>query len=178
RVKEEKEAGQITFFLMTMSKWSGIKNDLVYCLKKTDEAGLGNPIGRMIRTTLGRIYSGMEPSSAFGLLENEVYGEEMRYLVKNIRFSAEKGGSLQDLFKGMEEQYFKIDEECFKRKISTLRDRLAVYMTILMVMASGIWFIGGNPAARQFYTGTFQGNMLLLGFVVLFAASVAFVLGK
>lgn len=178
RFREDRETRQITFFLLTMAKWSGVKNDLIYCLKKADETKLRNPMGKMIKTTLGRIYSGMDSVTALALLEDEVYGEELRYLVKNIKFSAEKGGNLQKLFKGMEEQYFKIDEELFKRRISTLRDRMTVYMTIFVVIAMGILFIGKNPAVRQFYIGTSQGNMLLALFILLFIAAVLLILRK
>lgn len=178
RYMEDREIKQITFFLMTMAKWSGIKNDLVYCLRKTDEINMKNPLGKMVRTTLGRIYSGMDTVSAMELLEEETYGEDMRYLVKNIRFSAEKGGNLQKLFTGMEQQYFKIDEEYFKRRISTLRDRAAVYITIIMVVAAGIWFIGGNPVARQFYMDTLFGNLLLGLFSLVFVLAIVFVLRK
>ncbi|MDX1357382.1 MAG: hypothetical protein R3232_00985 [Clostridia bacterium] len=106
---EDREMKQITFFLMTMAKWSSVKNDLVYCLKKTDEAEMKKPVGSMIKTTLGRIYGGMVPAAAIGLAEKEAQSEDMRYLIKNIKFAAEKGGNLQLLFKGMEEQYFRID---------------------------------------------------------------------
>jgi Flp pilus assembly protein TadB len=169
---EDKEIKQITFFLMTMAKWSGVKNDLVYCLKKIGEIGMKKPLGPMVRTTLGRIYGGMTPSAAIGLLEKESRSDDLRYLVKNIRFAADKGGNLQKLFKGMEEQYFKIDEEYFKRKISTLRDRTAVYMTIFMVIGIGIWFIGSNPAAGTFYLNTLTGNLLLAAFVLVFVAGI------
>jgi len=172
KYREDREMKQITFFLMTMAKWSGVKNDLVYCLKKTDEIKMKKPLGSMVGTAIGRIYGGMAPASAFELLEKESSSEDLRYLVKNIRFAAEKGGNLQKLFKGMEEQYFKIDEEYFKRKISTLRDRVAVYITIFMVIATGIWFIGSNPAAGTFYLNTLNGNLLLMVFVLVFGAGI------
>lgn len=172
RYWKDREMKQITFFLMTMSKWSSVKNDLVYCLKKTGETNIKKPLGAMVGTTLGRIYGGMTPVSAFRLLEKEARSEDFRYLVKNVRFAAEKGGNLQKLFKGMEEQYFKIDEEFFKRRISTLRDRIAVYFTIALVVGTGIWFISSNAAARTFYMNTFNGNLLLLSFVLVFGAGI------
>lgn len=169
---EDREMKQITFFLMTMAKWGSVKNDLVYCLKKADETRMKKPLGAMVNTTLGRIYGGMTPTDAFGLLEEESRSEDLRYLVKNIRFAAEKGGSLRNLFKGMEEQYFKIDEEFFKRRISTLRDRMAVYFTIFAVAGTGIWYIGNNPVARTFYMRSLNGNIMLVLFVLVFGAGI------
>lgn len=172
RYWEDREMKQITFFLMTMAKWSSVKNDLVYCLKKTSESNIKKPLGTMVTTTLGRIYGGMTPGTAFGLLEEEARSEDFQYMIKNIRFAAEKGGNLQKLFKSMEEQYFKIDEEFFKRKISTLRDRIAVYITIFMVIGTGIWFIGNNLVASTFYLKTLNGNLLLMVFVLVFGAGI------
>lgn len=172
RYWEDKEMKQITFFLMTMAKWSSVKNDLVYCLKKTNESNMKKPLGTMINITLGRIYGGMTPAAAISLLEKESRSEDFQYMIKNIRFAAEKGGNLQKLFKSMEEQYFKIDEEFYKRKISTLRDRIAVYITILLVIGTGIWFIGSNPVAGTFYLRTLNGNMLLVAFVLVFSAGI------
>lgn len=169
---EDREMKQITFFLMTMAKWASVKNDLVYCLKKADETSMKKPLGVMVNTTLGRIYGGMAPTAAFGLLEKESRSEDLRYLIKNIRFAAEKGGSLRNLFKGMEEQYFKIDEEFFKRRISTLRDRMAVYFTIFAVAGTGIWFIVSNPIARTFYLSSFKGNLMLMMFVLVFGTGI------
>ncbi|MCD6322291.1 MAG: type II secretion system F family protein [Clostridiales bacterium] len=172
RYWEDREMKQITFFLMTMAKWSSVKNDLVYCLKKTSESNIRKPLGTMVTITLGRIYGGMTPGAAFSLLEEEARSEDFQYMIKNIRFAAEKGGNLQKLFKSMEEQYFKIDEEFFKRKISTLRDRIAVYVTIFMVIGTGIWFIGNNSVAGTFYLRTLNGNMLLMAFVLVFGAGI------
>lgn len=169
---EKRETGQITDFLTGMAKWSCVKNDLVYCLDKTHKNGLKGPLGKLIENALIRIYSGMDVVSAIGLMEREAACDDMRYIARNIGFAAEKGGDLKKLFKGMEEQFFMMEEEYFKRRISTLRDRGAAYMMMAMVMAAAIWFIGGNPAAREFYMGTTDGRLLILVFSLVFGAAV------
>ncbi len=178
RARQGREAGQITYFLMTMAKWSAVRNDMVFCLRKTVEAGLEKPVGTLIERTLGRINGGMDIIKAFSLLEKESSSEDMRYLSRSIRFSAEKGGNLQKLFTGMEQQYFRIDEETFKRKISTVRDRGAVYLTVMIVIATAFWFMFSNPTAGEFYLSTEFGNYLLMAFSAVFAAALMFMAGR
>jgi Flp pilus assembly protein TadB len=169
---EKRETGQITNFLTGMAKWSCVKNDLVYCLDKTCKNGLKGPLGKITENALIRIYSGMDVVAALGLMEKEAASADMRYIARNIGFAAEKGGNLKKLFKGMEEQFFMLEEEYFKRKISTFRDRGAAYLMMAMVLAAAIWFVGGNPVAREFYIGTPEGRILILVFSLVFGAAV------
>ncbi|MBN1622995.1 MAG: hypothetical protein JXN10_02785 [Clostridia bacterium] len=178
RARQSREAGQITYFLMTMSKWSAVRNDMVFCLKKTTEAGIEKPVGVLLERTLGRINGGMDIIRAFSLLEEESSSEDLRYLSRSIRFAAEKGGNLQKLFTGMEQQYFRIDEETFKRKISTVRDRGAVYLTVIIVIATAFWFLLSNPTAGEFYLYTSFGNYLLMAFSAVFATALIFMTGR
>ncbi len=172
RMIKDRERKQITFFIMTMSKWSSIKNDLIYCLKKTSESKMKKPMGAIVENVIGRIYSGMTPKNAIELMEKEARSDDLKYLASNIRFAAEKGGNLSQLFKSMEEQYFRVDEEYYKRKISTLRDRIVVYMTILIVAIGGTWYVTQNVAARDFYLTTTNGNLFLMIFTLIFGAGV------
>lgn len=178
RARQNKESCQITYFLMTMSKWSAVRNDMVFCLRKTSEAGIERPLGTLVDRTLGRINGGMDIIKAFSILEKESSSEDMRYLSRSIRFAAEKGGNLHKLFTGMEQQYFRIDEETFKRKISTVRDRGAVYITVIIVIATAFWFLLNNPTAGEFYLNTSFGNSLLLVFSAVFAAALLFMTGR
>lgn len=178
RFMEKRETSQITYFLMNMAKWSCVKNDLVYCLDKTNSSGIRGPMGKLVKNALGRIYTGMDISAAIQLMETEALSEDMRYLARNIRFAAEKGGDLRKLFKGMEEQFFMIDEEYFKRKISTLRDRMAVYLMMIMVLVAAIWFIASNPVAQEFYTGNAIGQIILVCISIIFGGAVVFVPGR
>ena len=169
---QNKENGQITQLLMNMTKWSAIRNDIVFCLRKTHEAGIGKPLGTLIKHTLLRINRGMDIVNAIKLLEKESKSEDMRYLSKNIGFVASKGGNLHKLFGSMEQQFFKIEEELYKRKISTVRDRTAVYATVLLVSATAVWFLVSNQSACDFYINTDLGNYFLLLFSVIFSISV------
>lgn len=176
--KADKEAGQITYFLMTMAKWSAVRNDMVFCLRKTVEAGMEKPIGTLTEKTLGRIQGGMDIGKAFSLLERESHSEDLRYLSRSIGFASEKGGNLQNLFTGMEKQYFRIDEEIFRRKISTVRDRSAVYITVLSVIVTAFWFLLKNPTAGEFYLETALGNYIMIAFSVVFAGALLFMVRR
>lgn len=86
----------------------------------------------------------------------------------NIRYAYEKGGSLYSIFKNMENQFFKIDEENFKRKINTSQDKYAVYISIGLVMATFYILIINNGNFKDYYLNTSSGMLLLGLFALLF----------
>lgn len=172
RMQGQREKSQITSLLTSMAKWSSVRNDIVYCLGKTIETGIENPAGTLIAKAMGRINGGMDIIMAIRHMESECKSEDMKYMFRNIRFAAEKGGNLRKLFTSMEKQFFMMDEEFFRRKISTSRDRTAVYATVLMVIASAVWFLAKNPTAGEFYINTGFGNSLLLIFSIVFSVAL------
>jgi|GEM_PF-575684 len=178
KAKERREASQLVYFLMSMSKWSAVRNDIVFCLGKTSETSIGKPLDKLISGTLSRIQGGMDVIRAFQVMEQESRSQDLRYLVRNIRFAAERGGNLHRLFTGLERQYFRIDEEIFKRKISTARDRATVYITLIVVAVASIWFLSSNPSAKEFYMNTEIGNIILMLFSLVFSSAMLFMTGR
>jgi Flp pilus assembly protein TadB len=172
RMRKQQEKAQITRLLTSMAKSSLVRNDMVYCFGKTLETGIEKPTHTLIEKAVGRINGGMDIILAIRHIESECKSEEMKYMFRNIRFAAEKGGNLRNLFTSMEKQFFMIDEEFFKRKISTSRDRTAVYFTVLMVIASAVWFLVKNSTAGEFYIHTGFGNSLLLIFSIAFSLAL------
>ncbi|MFO7636804.1 MAG: type II secretion system F family protein [Clostridia bacterium] len=166
--RAEREQKQIVSLLMLLSRWSCVKNDLMFCLQKAAEAGLKKPLGETVGNAVARIRGGMETEEAMGLMENESLGEDFRYVVKNIRIAALKGGDISHLFQNLEEQFFRISEETYKRKISTFRDRVFVYVVILLVLWVGFVLVAQNPSASQFYLGTPIGKNLAGAFGMVF----------
>lgn len=166
----EKEQKQIVALLMVLSKWSCVKNDLVFCLRKAERAGLKKPVQGMLSRGMVRIDRGMDISRAIHMMEEESRGEDMRYMIRNIRFSGEKGGNIAGIFRQMEEQFFRMNEESYKRKISTFRDRMFVHFSMLMVLWVGFHLVSQNPSASVFYLETSLGNVLVGIFALLFLA--------
>jgi len=168
----KKEQQGITSLLMVLTKWSSVRNDVVYCLQKTDETKLSEPIGGYIREMCIRLEKGMSVSEALTACEENALSEELRYVLINIRYAYEKGGSLYRIFKSLENQFFKIDEENFKRKINTLSDKYAVYLSIVMVMATFYMVVLNKGQSGQYYLKTETGMLLLGVFALLFFAGM------
>jgi Flp pilus assembly protein TadB len=174
----EKEQQQVTELVMILSKWSLVKNDLIYCIRKACESDLKNPIKRLLHDTYIRISSGMSMEKALLQLEEDAFGDNLKYLVKNIKFSAKKGGDLSTLFKNTEEQYFKIDEELFKRKISSYRDQITIYLVMIMVLVIALWFITRDASVYAFYVKTILGQNLIGLFCVMYCGGVILTVKK
>ncbi len=178
KYQTNKEQQQVTSLVMVLSKWSLLKNDLIYCLKKASYSDLKNPVKAKIQTAYLRINTGMAIDQALNLLEEEAFGENLKYLVKNIRFSAKKGGDLSALFKSTEEQYFAIDEELFKRKISSFRDQITIYCLMLFVIVMAVWFISNDSRVMAFYFGTGMGQNFIGLFCLMYALATLLVVKK
>lgn len=163
-----KEKEGITSLLMVLTKWSAVRNDAVYCLQKTDETKLSKPIGGYIQDICIRLEKGMSVSEALIACEKTALSEELRYVLINIRYAYEKGGSLYRIFKSLENQFFKIDEENFKRRINTASDKYAVYISIIMVMATFYMVVLNKGQSSRFYLNTDTGMILLGVFAGLF----------
>lgn len=163
-----KEKEGITGLLMILTKWSAVKNDAVYCLQKANQAQLGKPIGGYINDACIRLEKGMSVPEALCVCEENALSGELRYVIMNIRYAYEKGGSLYSIFKNMENQFFKIDEENFKRKINTSQDKYAVYISIGLVMATFYILILNNGNFKDYYLNTNSGMLLLGLFALLF----------
>jgi hypothetical protein len=163
-----KEQKSIVDLLLLLSKWSAVKNDVVFCLNKADRSNLKQPLKRLIYDACNRISKGMGVSDALSIFEKEAQSEELRYVMMNIRYAYEKGGDLYSIFKSMENQFFKLDEEIYRRKISTSKDRYAVYATILLVLVTFYYFVFKNESVRSFYMSTDSGKLYLALFAFLF----------
>jgi len=174
----EKEQKQVTMLVALLSKWSLVKNDLIFCIKKVGESDIKNPIRKLMSETYIRINSGMSTEKALHQLEKEAFGDNLKYLVKNIKFSAKKGGNLVTLFKNAEEQYFKIDEELFKRKISSYRDQITIYVVMVFVLLIGVWFISRDSSVYMFYLQTSLGQNLIGVFCVMYCLGVVLTVKK
>jgi Flp pilus assembly protein TadB len=88
----KKEQQGITSLLMVLTKWSSVRNDVVYCLQKTDETKLSEPIGGYIKEMCIRLEKGMSVSEALSACQENALSEELRYVLINIRYAYEKGG--------------------------------------------------------------------------------------
>ena len=119
-----------------------------------------------------RLEKGMSVSEALTACQENALSEELRYVLINIRYAYEKGGSLYRIFKSLENQFFKIDEENFKRKINTLSDKYAVYLSIVMVMATFYMVVLNKGQSGQYYLKTETGMLLLGVFALLFFAGM------
>ncbi len=171
-VQKQKEQKNITGLLMILTKWSAVKNDAVYCLQKATKSQLASPIAGYVYDICLRLESGMGVSETLKMSEERVLSEELRYVFQNIRYAYEKGGSLYSIFKNLEGQFFKIDEETYKRKISTANDIYSLYSSVALVVASFIIIVINNPYSKNYYLNSERGIFILGLFSLLFFLGV------
>jgi hypothetical protein len=69
----------------------------------------------------------------------------------------------------LEKQFYKIDEEYNRRKISTYKDRLLIYFIMFAVIVIAYFFINLTPQIGDFYLRTLEGKLLLMVFSGMYA---------
>ncbi len=61
----------------------------------------------------------------------------------------------------MEDQFYRMEEEYNRRRISTLRDRITIYILMFAVLFICYGFLKINPDVEAFYLETFKGRLLI-----------------
>jgi hypothetical protein len=72
----------------------------------------------------------------------------------------------------LEEQFYKMEEEYNRRRISTYADRLLILFVMLAVLFTAYFFITFNPRVKAFYFQSMEGKVLLALFTMLYSAGL------
>lgn len=156
-------------FISILNRWCAVKEDIFYAFERSAESGLGEPLRTFIRDMVIQVNRGIEPAEALDILQLKVDSPQFRDFITNIKQNIRHRGDIRKLLTNLEDQYYKIEEEYNRRRISTYRDRLTIYLVMLGVLAVGYYFFKINPDVRSYYLGTLSGKTLLTAFCLLYA---------
>ncbi|MEM1724713.1 MAG: type II secretion system F family protein, partial [Thermoplasmata archaeon] len=161
-------------FISVLSRWCTVKNDIFFAFEKA--AGMGNFIGEPLKTYIfdmvSQIKYGVEPDEALDILSFKVDNPQFKDFIVNIKQNIKHRGDTQKLLSGLEEQYFRLNEEFHRRRISTFRDRVVLYFITLFVPVISYAFITSNDKIFHFYTTEPLGKALLSLFCIMYACGV------
>lgn len=161
-------------FISVLSRWCSVKNDIFFAFEKA--AGMGSFIGEPLRTYIldmvSQIKYGVDPDEALDILSLKVDNPQFKDFIINIKQNIKHRGDTQKLLSGLEEQYFRLNEEFHRRKISTFRDRVFLYFITLFVPIISYAFITSSDKIFHFYTNDPLGKFLLSLFCIMYACGV------
>jgi len=169
KYNSEKIRRQLAGFISVLNRWCAVKEDIFYAFEKSVESGIGEPLKTFIKDMVIQVNCGIEPLEALDMLQMKVDNAQFRDFLVNIKQNIRHRGDIRKLLSNLEGQFYKIEEEYNRRKISTYKDRLLIYFIMFSVLFIGYFFLKSSPKVEGFYLRTFTGKSLLTFFCLLYA---------
>lgn len=168
RYNSEKVRRKLAEFISVLNRWCAVKEDIFYAFERSIESGLGEPLKTFIRDMTIQVKCGIEPADALDILQMKVDNEQFRDFIINIKQNVKFRGNITKLLSNMESQFYKLEEEYNRRKISTYKDRLLIFVLMFSVLVIGYFFLKFNQRVQDYYLGTLGGKTLLAFFCLIF----------
>lgn len=169
RYNSETVRKKLSEYISVLNRWCSVKEDIMYAFEKSLSSNIGEPLQTFIRDMVIQVNRGMDPSEALDLLQKKVDNPQFRDFVINIKLSLRHRGDMIKLLSNLESQFYRIDEEYNRRRISTYRDRMLIYFIMFAVLAAAYFFISFTPQVGNFYLHTMEGKLLLMVFSGMYA---------
>jgi len=174
RYNSEKVRRMLANFVSVLNRWCAVKEDIFYAFEKSLGSGIGEPLKTYVRDMVIQVKKGLDPQEALDLLGMKVDSAQFHDFIVNVAQNIRHRGDIRRLLSNLEDEFYMLEEEYSRRKISTYRDRLLIYACMLSVLVFSYLFFRFNPAAMAFYLETEPGRLLLVLFT--FVYCIAFVL--
>lgn len=159
---------KLSEYISILNRWCSVKENIMYAFEKSLESNIGEPLHTFIRDMVIQVNRGMDPCEALDMLRMKVDDAQFSDFIVNIKLSIRHRGDIRKLLTNLENQFYRIDEEYNRRKISTYRDRVVIYGVMLAVLPLSYFFITMSPKVGSFYLGTLNGKILLTVFSVMY----------
>ena len=177
RYNSEMVRKKLSEYISVLNRWCSVKEDIIYAFEKSLSSGIGEPLQTFIRDMVTQVNRGMGPEEALDILQEKVDNPQFRDFVLNIKLSMRHRGDITKLLSNLENQFYRIDEEYTRRRISTYKDRMLIYFVMVAVLAAVFLFIRFSAQVGRFYLYTVEGKLLLMVFSGMYALGFYLTLG-
>lgn len=167
---------KLAYFISILVQWIGVKEDIIYAFEKSIPA-ISEPLKSYIKDMIIQVKMGMDAEDALTLLQMKIGNPQFMDFILNIKQSIKFRGDIKMLLKNMEAQFYKLEKEFNRRKISTFWDRIYIIFAMVLVIAVAYYFIKSNPKALNYYTNTMAGKGYITIFAFLYGAGFFELLG-
>ncbi len=169
RYNSEMVRKKLSEYISVLNRWCSVKEDIMYAFEKSLGSGIGEPLHTFIRDMVTQVNRGMDAEEALDILQTKVDNSHFRDFVLNIKLSMRHRGDITRLLSNLETQFYRIDEEYNRRRISTYKDRMLIYFVMVAVLAAVFLFIRFSSQVGEFYLNTVEGKLLLMIFSGMYA---------
>lgn len=171
RYNSEKVRRDLADFIAVLNRWCAVKEDIFYAFEKSVDSGIGEPLRTFIKDMNTQVKRGIDPIEVLDILRIKVDNAQFRDFILNIKQTIRSSGDIRKLLTNMEAQFYRIEEEYIRRKISLYKDRMVIYATMFIVLFAGFYFIKHNSQVQNYYLGTVEGKLLFTLFSVIYVAA-------
>ncbi len=158
---------KLGYFISVLMQWIDVKEDIIYAFEKAIPV-IGEPLKSYIRDMTVQVRRGMDPQDALTILKMKIDNPQFTDFILNIKQNIKYRGDLKVLLNNMEEQFYKLEQEFNRRKISTFWDKIYIVLAMILVVIIAFMLIRSNPKALNFYTNTIEGKMYITLFAFLY----------
>lgn len=158
---------KLGYFISVLRQWIDVKEDITYAFEKSIPA-IEEPLKSYIRDMTVQVRRGMDPQDALTILQMKIGNPQFTDFILNIKQNMKYRGNLKVLLSNMEEQFYKLEQEFNRRKISTFWDKIYIVFAMIFVIIIAYMFIKSNPKALNFYTNTIEGKLYISLFAGLY----------
>jgi len=159
---------RLGYLISVLRQWIDVKEDIIYAFEKSVPA-IGEPLKSYIKDLTVQVRRGMDPQDALNILQMKIGNPQFTDFILNIKQNIRYRGNLKILMSNMEEQFYKLEQEFNRRKISTFWDRIYIVAAMIFVLIIAYMLIKSNPKALNFYTQTAEGKLFLTLFTILYS---------
>lgn len=164
-------------YISVLNRWCSVKEDIIYAFEKSLDSGISEPLHTFIRDMVIQVNRGMDTSDALDMLQLKVDNPQFADFIINVKLSIKNRGDIKKLLTNLEDQFYKIDEEYNRRRISTYKDRMTIYLVMFGVIITAYLFIKSSAKVEAFYMGTMKGKLLLMMFCGMYALGLYLTVG-
>ena len=173
----QKTRSDLIHFISLLGQWYVVTDDIMKSFEKVSEQRLSEPLATYIDDFVVQVYSGLDTTKAFELLDRKVGSDFFNTFVINMDQAMKNRGDVGIMLKNLEDEAYRLQEEFNRRKISTVHDKIIIYCTMLLVLIVGYHFLVLNTVTETFYFHTILGRSLVLVFCVLYIVGFFVALG-
>lgn len=160
--------GDIVHFLSLLGQWYIVSEDIMKCFEKVSEQKLSEPLGTYIEDFVTQVRRGLDVSEALYILNRKVDSEFFSTFIVNIDQALSNRGDVGVMLKNLEDEAYQLQEELNRRNISTLHDKIIIYITMLSVIIIAYQLLVLNEITETFYFETTIGRILMVIFCILY----------
>ena len=140
RYNAESIRKKLSEYISVLNRWCSVKENIMYAFEKSLDSNIGEPLHTFIRDMVIQVNRGMDPCEALDMLQMKVDDAQFSDFIVNIKLSIRHRGDIRKLLTNLENQFYKIDEEYNRRRISTYRDRVVICTVMFAVLPLSYFF--------------------------------------